>query len=260
MKRLVPLAVFPAVQTACFVTAGLLYRTHPWLAAGIFALAVLAMDLTVHIFLHECIHASKPESVPWLGSFALSLVGGLPFDGYRLHHYNHHRYDNGPGDWSSTWRWDGSGKRRPRRLLAYVFGWPGELARARVAVREDAKAGLLSVAIQRRLKWEKIFIALVTVSLAVFSWPWAVGYLVMTYGGWALVSLHNFGQHLPVEGQAPVTSFKARFYNAILFNNGLHFEHHAEPSKAWFEMEANPAAPRAGGPHLVAPFRPAGRS
>ena len=59
MKRLLPLAVFPAMQVGCFVAAGLTYREFPWLAAGLFALAVLALDLTVHIFLHECIHATS---------------------------------------------------------------------------------------------------------------------------------------------------------------------------------------------------------
>ncbi|MEK7469993.1 MAG: fatty acid desaturase [Planctomycetota bacterium] len=259
MKRLLPLAVFPAVQIACFVGAGLTWREFPWLAGGLFALSVLALDLTVHIFLHECIHATRPEGMSWTGSFALTLVGGMPFDGYRLHHYNHHRNDNGPGDWSTTWAWDAAGGRRPRRRFAYVLGWPAALARARVAVRAEAKAGLISAGIQRRLRWEKIFLGVAIIALAAADWRWALGYVAMVYGGWALVSVHNFGQHLPIEGHDPATSFESRLYNALLFNNGLHAEHHADPAKAWYEVKPDPSHPRARGPHLVAAFRGVGK-
>ncbi len=254
MKRILPLAVFPAIQTTCFVGAGLTWASTPWLSIGLFMLAVLALDLTVHIFLHEVVHASPPERLPWAASLGLSLLGGMPFDGYRLHHYNHHRHDNGPGDYSSTWLWEADGRRRPKRLLSYVLLWPIELGRARAAMREDALAGRLSLGMQKRLRTEKNVIGLFLIALALYSWPWALAYVGLVYAGWALVSLHNFGQHLPLEGQAPVTSLANRPYNAALFNNGLHGEHHAEPGKAWHDLRAEPSFPRARGPHLLLPL------
>jgi len=256
MKRLIPLAVFPLVQVAAFVSAGVTYAEFPWIAAGLLAVSVLSLDLTVHIFLHECIHALHWERVPWPGAFALTAIGGLPFDGYRLHHYNHHRHDNGPEDFSTTWSWDGSGGRRPRNLLAYMILWPGELARARRAIRIQAAAGEIPPGLQSRLRLQKIFLGALLLTLALVSWPWALGYAVMVYGGWALVSLHNYGQHLPIEGRGPVTSVPGRAYNALLFNNGLHVEHHANPAVPWHSITPDPASQRTAAPHLVAPLLP----
>lgn len=259
MKRILPLVVIPALQVACFVGCGLAFPGHPWLALGLLALAAIALDFDVHVFLHECVHATAPERTPWAVSLGLTLLGGLPFDGYRLHHYNHHRHDNGPEDFSSTWKWEADGCRRAKGLTAYVLGWPAELARARAAMREDAAAGRLSPGLQRRLRVKKHLVAACLLALALVSWHWAVAYATMVYFGWGLVSLHNYGQHLPAEGQGFVTSFAPPWYNFLLFNNGLHGEHHDQPGKAWFELRADPKHAPAGAPPLVAPFLPANR-
>jgi len=37
----------------------------------------------------------------------------------------------------------------------------------------------------------------------------------------------------------------------LLFNNGLHWEHHAHPERSWHELTPDDESPRISMPHLV---------
>ena len=81
-------------------------------------------------------------------------------------------------------------------------------------------------------------------------------YVSLIYLGWALISLHNFGQHLPRDYGTlyRTTSFQAPWYNRAFFNNGLHFEHHRRPAVPIADLQADEAAEQLTVPHLLAPF------
>lgn len=258
MRRLLPLAVFPVALVAGYVTACVIGPEQPWLALVWFALAVLAHDATVHVFLHECVHAIPVGRMDGGVAMLLSLLAGLPFDGYRQHHENHHRHDNGPGDWSSTWHWRADGSRRPKGRVGYVLGWLVALARARRAMLAAGVSATDAPERTRRLGAQRTVLMLFLLVLALASWRWALAYMALVYCGWAMVSLHNYGQHLPVEGAAPTTTFSWRWYNRMTGNNGLHTEHHAQPGKAWHDLRPDPAAHQVPLPHPLVPLLPSG--
>jgi hypothetical protein len=54
-----------------------------------------------------------------------------------------------------------------------------------------------------------------------------LSYVIVIYLGYVGIAAINFVQHPPVQyGTGFTTSFPSPTYNAIFFNNGLHFEHH----------------------------------
>ena len=104
------LLVFPAIQLVSLVMACSVLPDNPLLVAVLVAVAALALNFSVHVCFHEWIHQHRS---PELGPLAFTLLSGTPFDGYRLHHQNHHFHENGPGDYSSTWSFGAEG-RKPR--------------------------------------------------------------------------------------------------------------------------------------------------
>lgn len=227
MRPPLGLIVFPLVQGGLLALA---CAHHPaWVLA-----AALVHTFTVHVCVHEFLHYSDRRRLAPAAGWVFSVATGVPFDGYRLHHHNHHRYENGAGDFSST---------VSRPLWRYALGWPVQLVKTGRALRASG----ISVGAQ------KFAIAAAFALLAAGAWWWPLLYLLMVYLGWALVSVHNYGQHPPAEG-SPIPSFSARWYNLLFFNNGLHHEHHAEPGKPWGELEPDPAARQIATAHLLAPL------
>ena len=105
----------------------------------------------------------------------------------------------------------------------------------------------------KRIRREAFAILGLLLVLGLLSWKFAVLYAVMVYVGWALVSVHNYGQH-PPHTPAAIPSFSSRWYNRLFFNNGLHYEHHAEQSRPWHELEADSRAPQIHQSHLLSPL------
>jgi fatty acid desaturase len=248
--RLLPLMVYPLAQSTAFALACLLADHAPLAAAAWWALSALLLVSSVHIALHEWVHVRRSWAVIAV-SAPFSLIVGLPFDGYRLHHLNHHQHDNGPGDFSCTWRAAPDGP-RPRRLLPYCLGWPAQALRARRSIHDGLARGEAQATTRRLIEAQKVLLLLAIAALAWWSPRAALLYLAMTYAGWTLVSLQNYGQHPPrLGGGVPGASCTSRLYNLVFANNGLHWEHHRAPGRPWYRLRADPAAPRSPGPHLL---------
>jgi fatty acid desaturase len=233
------LAVFPVAEGGLFALACLLVRSHPvWSAACLLGGSAIH-TFTIHVFVHEALHHSDRRPLPRVLDFPLTVVGGVPFDGYRLHHHNHHRFANGADDFSRTWRMTADGP-APYGLLRYSLGWPvfamraGRLLRSQTLAPSDEKAF-------RRMTSQKVVLAAFVLLLGAFFWEGALLYIAMIYLGWALVSVHNYCQH-PPEPPSEIPSITSSWYNRLLFNNGLHHEHHEEPGKAWHELRLHPRA------------------
>ncbi len=247
-----PPAVLPLIEVVCLGAACSLLATHPIIATGLALMAAVALNFTVHVFFHECIHYSSEHRLPRVFNWVGSVILGMPLDGYRVHHCNHHQHDNGAEDFSTTWKHAADGSRTPWHRLAYVFGWPrqslaaGRFLRQGVSQARDAEfAG--------RIPAQRNAILIGLVALALGSWTFALLYLAVIYLGWALVALQNYGQHMPSMG-GEATTFTHPLYNRLLFNNGLHWEHHALPDRSWRELRLDARSPRIQVPHLLQPF------
>jgi fatty acid desaturase len=244
--------IFPVLQVATFVASCAIVPTGAWIGGGLFFLAALLLCLSVHVSIHEAVHHPRLARFPLSGPI-FTLVMGLPFQGYRWHHFNHHRWNNALEDYSTTWRPTVDGP-RPWPLWRYLAGWPRQLVRSGLAMRAAYATGQVPAAMHRATRIEQATLLLFVAGLAWLAPRLALQYVALVYLGWALIALQNFGQHPPrVYGADTPTSYYSRLYNRLLFRNGFHAEHHEEPNIPWHEIEPAPAAPIRA-PHLLQPF------
>lgn len=244
------LAIFPLLEL-CFFGGSLLTRPHSiWAAAGLLLLASLSLSFSIHIFFHECVHYRS--HYPALFNWIASSIMGLPFDGYRIHHYNHHEFENAAPDFSCTWREQG-GTRHPYPLMAYVLGWPRQLLRGVCCKTPFGVNPDHANQIKQHIPSQKRALLITFIVAAYAGWDVLIGYLLLTYLGWAFTALHNFGQHPPVEGVTS-SSYDSALYNQLFFNNGLHWEHHHYPTLAWCELTPDQDSPRIAYPHPLYAF------
>jgi fatty acid desaturase len=244
--------VLPLLQVAVFVASCWIAPSQPWVAGALFLASAVLLCLSVHVGIHEAVHHPELARFPLAGP-VLSLAMGLPFQGYRWHHLNHHRWNNELPDYSSTWRGTAAGP-RPWPLLPYVLGWPRQLVRSGLAMRAADAAGQVPPRVKRAIRVEQATLLVTVAVLAAFAPGVALRYLALVYVGWALIALQNYGQHPPREyGREAPTSYYSALYNRLLFRNGFHAEHHERPQVPWYAIAASPRG-SIRAPHLLHPF------
>jgi len=252
------LTVFPLLEAGSFALAVALWDQSVLAASLCLILAALGLNYSIHISFHEMMHQRIFKSRVLDGILRLinSLWMGVPFDGYCLHHENHHRYNNSIEDYSTTWR-EGPDGPVPQHWLLYSLSWPVHVARALRVTRIEETAGRVT----NRMRWNKREKAFLLIAWMLFGWysPTLLGmYILVTYLGWTLSAVHNFGQHPPIDlGAHETTSVYSPTFNLLFMNNGLHREHHQNPGKRWSHLVPQPDAdsrwtiPR---PHLFQPL------
>lgn len=242
------LLAFPALEIAAFAH----FAAHRPGSFAALAIAAVFACFTLHVAVHELVHRA-PRSGATLLHGAATLLAGLPFHGYFWHHRNHHRHVNSLEDFSTTWRSSPAGP-VARGLLAYAFGWPLWLARSQRVFHAEIARREVPEAVVRGIRWQQALLAVFVIALAVVSLRAALGYVAMVYVAWVLIAVQNYGQHPPREfGTGLTTTYPAPLYNALMANNGLHHEHHRDPSRAALDLRPDPSAPRVARPHLLAP-------
>ncbi len=245
------------MESAFFLVAVAVSGTRPVLAALLILMAALALCLSLHMSYHEAAHRSGswPDWRRILTGLLLTPLMGASFHGYRVSHWNHHRYDNGLEDFTTTWK-GGEGDPQPKHLLSYCLSWPKIFIEGPVLFKTAVNDGDANAKILRWARGEAVFLLSWLIFLAWLSPITILLYVSSIYLGWALISLHNFGQHLPRDYGTPyrTTSFQAHWYNRLFFNNGLHFEHHRRPAVPIADLHADEAAELVAVPHLLAPF------
>lgn len=250
MRRWIPW-IYPVIEVTCLAGALAVGESRPWVTLGLLALAALTLCFALHVSYHEWVHQGHPGGA--LGELAISALMGLPLDGYRWHHLNHHRHENALEDYSTTWQPGPSGP-VPQAWWSYALGWPRQLRRSADDMRERDAAGTLPAGLAARVRRQKRFLQALFGIMLFGHWPVALAWLATVYSAWVLVSVHNFGQHPPVAyGRAVSTSYRGRFYNRIFCANGLHHEHHRDPALPWDRLVPAADAPRVGRPHLLLP-------
>jgi fatty acid desaturase len=228
--------LFPALQLAAFALSCALAGPQPLASALLFLAACVLLCASVHVSIHEVVHRRGGGA---LTGPLMTLVIGLPFEGYRWHHWNHHRWNNRLEDYSTTWRATRSGP-RPWPMALYVLAWSWQLVRSGLAMRSAATRGEVPLATQRAIRREQATLLLTVCVLLVAVPTLALRYVALVYIGWALIALHNYRQHPPRRYGADIaTSYYGALYNRLLFRNGLHAEHHDRPQVPW---------------HAIAPF------
>jgi fatty acid desaturase len=196
-------------------------------AALVFGGAVMFWNYAV---LHNHMHVpiAKPKALKWLVSRTLGLACGFAYRGYYLHHFNHHRYNDGDGDW---------GRRHPgESALRYCVRW----ALTPWLWPFDTVTKVWHACKTRGQKAELLidFAVVDGTLLALTLWQPSLGLSLL---GTVIVTqacIHylNLAAHLGADAtdrsRLAVTS-TSRFYNRWFFNAGYHQAHHLKPQTPW---------------------------
>lgn len=246
---------FPLAEVALVAASCLTAAFSAPLSWALLLLAARAQSLALHIWTHEAVH--HPHSTAWIRKvqeMVMTLLMGQPFEGYRWHHLTHHRHENSLQDVSSTWRLGPRGL-EPRTWWGYSLGWPVQTVRVSRLMREARRHSLVGRRAYRRMRVQQAVLAGSMLFLGILgSWILA-RYVVLVYMGWVFTCLHNYGQHPPIQGRAGwITSQHDALYNFLMCNNGLHFEHHADPSVPWDRLVVDDEAPSIPQAHLLHAF------
>jgi fatty acid desaturase len=213
----------------------------PWgvsLALGLLCAFLMCTNFqcVAHNFLHNPFFTS-PRLNAAFSVFNSLLVGG-PQSLYRLHHLNHHRYNNDLPDpetgttWdvSSTWRY-GKPPDEEEGLLSYAL--LGYFRSNFGALLSEAQRRGLGPAVRR----EFLAVLAMILALALVN---PVGLTAFYLPVWLLGNIfaqaENYLEHhgaTPGDRRADAVSCYGRLYNLVWFNNGYHQEHHYRPQAHW---------------------------
>ncbi len=207
---------------------------QPWWAILIASYTVGAIAaLALWTLLHECTHdlvLARSAGNRWLG-LLVSLPLGLPVAAsFRRFHLMHHRHlgdAERDGDIASRWECQLVGNRAVRKALWLMAGPLVQALRpARMqGVRLLDRAALLNLAMQ---------IAFDVAVVWSFGWG-ALGYLLLS--NLFALGLHPLGgrwiqEHYTLRPGQETYSYYGPF-NFLVFNAGLHVEHHDIPRVPW---------------------------
>jgi fatty acid desaturase len=180
--------------------------------------------------LHNHMHVpiAKPPLLKWGVSRTLGLACGFPYRGYYLFHFNHHKFNDGPGDWGQRLPGEGVAHYLLRNTLGQWF-WPWE----RVGhVWRGAKTRA------QRLELVLDFVLVDGTLLGLLFWEPAMG---LSFWGLLLVGqlcifwlnlAAHFGSDASRRDSLAVTS-TSKAYNFLFFNAGYHQAHHSWPQVPW---------------------------
>ncbi|MFY0563535.1 fatty acid desaturase family protein [Archangium lansingense] len=186
--------------------------------------------------LHNHMHVpiAHPRALHWLVSRSLGMACGFAYRGYHTHHFNHHKYNDGEGDWGRRRDGEGALTYLVRSTLTPWF-WPyGLLAKVwKVAGQKKGQ--------RAELVLDTVLLQGSLVTLALWR-PWlALSYFGMVLLGQLSIHLLNLAAHHETDATRKdslgVTS-TSRLYNLLCFNAGYHQAHHLRPQEPWRELPA----------------------
>ena len=252
--------LFPALQISAFVAFCIGINQNIWPIVFL-PISAFFLNFSLHITYHYTVHFPlKKNGFQMLMGVAKSVLIGMPFHYYSMYHWNHHRQDNNLDDFTSTWE-NVNGEVVSKNVFFYAFFWPFSSSISLPnQIKQGVREGYCNPRTLSRMRLVLAFNSLVFIVVGYFSWKWLLGYFMMVYLGWVLIALHNYGQHLPIiYGTQKANSYLSGFYNWLFVNNGLHEEHHEEPSKSYWELQPNPKTPHSiiPKPHIIEAISPA---
>jgi fatty acid desaturase len=253
--RELSLLAFPLIQVTAFAGACAALDSSRWIAGLLIMVSALFLSFSLHITCHYHVHFKRRSKLANRAiDLAITAVLGIPFHYYQMLHWNHHKYDNALGDFTSTWKLV-DGHPVPKRFLTYALLWPfSGNVRSRDQLRIAEAEGYFKPRHRRALRQEALLLLAVYGGLVWLSPVFALAYAATVYAGWCFVTMHNYGQHLPERyGEVRGNSYYNPLYNRLTVYNGLHNEHHVRPGLRYWEL-SGPAAGEIRHPHLLEGF------
>ncbi|WP_224242090.1 fatty acid desaturase family protein [Hyalangium gracile] len=206
----------------------------PGLRTAAMAVGVAVMFWNYAV-LHNHMHVpiARPRALKWLVSRTLGLACGFAYRAYYIHHFNHHRYNDGPGDWGRPRPGEGALHYCLRWALTPWF-WPWEAV------------GLVWKSCKTRGQRLELLLDFVVVDgtlLALFAWQPSLGLslLAMLLVGQTCIHYLNLAAHAgsdSTDRTALAVTSTSRFYNRWFFNAGYHQAHHLKPQAPWRALPA----------------------
>lgn len=238
------LLTFPAAEVGFMALAWILFRRSLWGSAACVIMAAVALSYSLHIVFHEVVHRKyfRHPLSKMLGESAISILLGTPFNEYRQSHWRHHRHTNLLQDTTSTWASTPNGP-KPRHFWSYSLGWPAMMPTSIMALVRERREGRISNVIMAKVIFEGSLLIALHIGLAYFATTlWCI-YTATIYLGYVGIAAINYMQHPPVDyGSGYTSSIYRHAYNRILYNNGLHFEHHDRIQEPVIELRATPGS------------------
>jgi beta-carotene hydroxylase len=231
--------VYMAVTTAMFV-----YQWNYGFSLTVINVAIyiayLHMSVAVSVMAHNHNHINMWNSKPLniLTDWWLTVFYGIPvFCWIPTHNRNHHRYNNKPEDYTSTF------KKYEDNTLFTLTSYPS------ISSYYQIKEGIIPYMKMlwkddRKMFWEYMFqVFLLYAWIVVFliiDWKKAILYVVIPQQiSGQFVMFFNYVQHVHADEESKLNhSRNFLWVNAFLFNNGLHTVHHEKASVHWSETPA----------------------
>jgi beta-carotene hydroxylase len=243
-------AIMPIVAVLLYARPGLV----PFLWPLSFYLALCA-GVMAHNHNH-CPTFRSRETNRLFGIYLSFFYGYPTFAWIPTHNLNHHRFVNGPGDATITWRY--SRRHSVWVALTYFFVssyWQSEPIKAFIRNARANNRGLYRQILWQYGLWATVAVGTLATAIALHGWR--TGLLVWggaTFGPavfalWTIM-LFNYEQHVhadPFSEHNHSRSWTGGLTNLMLFNNGLHAAHHENPGLHWSEL---PRAHAALVPHI----------
>jgi fatty acid desaturase len=196
--------------------------------------------------LHNHMHVpiAKPPALKWLVSRTLGLACGFAYRGYYIHHFNHHKYNFGPGDWGQPRPGEGALHYCLRNALTPWF-WPWEVV-------AQVWRGCKTRAHKRELVLD--FVVVDGTLLALLMWQPSLGLSLfgMLLVGQTCIHFLNIAAHLESDSKdkaALAVTSTSPFYGRYFFNAGYHQAHHLKPQMPWRALPAFTEELRRQGQH-----------
>lgn len=208
----------------------------------VFSLPMLTFFILLNVYLmgtnyqciaHNFIHLPffKASFLNRLFSILNTIGLGVPQSVYRLHHLNHHRFNNRPdGDMSSTYRFGKNGKEENIFTYSLLGILRTDLSGLYKKASQDTRLPLL----------ETLSLFGFMILMACINWELFLFYLLPSYlGGQFFALWENYCEHHhanPDDRQRDSVSCYNPIYNFVWFNNGYHQEHHFSAQIHWTKI------------------------
>lgn len=176
----------------------------------------------------------------------LSLFYGYPvFAWIPTHNQNHHRFVNGEGDATITWRYTNEHNLVTAVTYFFVSSYfqSGPIKEYIRNARESSPK-LHRRIIEEYVVWAGAALVLLGLAIALHGVGlgfkvWLVASVVPAVFSLWTIMLFNYEQHVhadPYSEHNHSRSWQGRTINFLLFNNGLHAAHHEHPGAHWSEL------------------------
>lgn len=181
----------------------------------------------------------------WFGLW-LSLFYGYPtFAWIPTHNQNHHRFVNGAGDATATWRYTNNHNLATAVTYFFVSSyWQSGPIKEYIRNARETSPPLHRRIRNEYLVWAGTALALLGLSLSLHGVAlglkvWLVASVLPAVFALWMIMVFNYEQHVhadPYSAHNHSRSWVGRTVNYLLFNNGYHSAHHEHPGAHWSEL------------------------